>query len=91
MTYFVTIAFILILLSLGGAMIFMLKGKKDTEQEGTDLNHPDQNSASDNAKRSSKMAWALAARVGLSVLLFICILISWKMGWIEPTGIKPGQ
>jgi hypothetical protein len=85
MTYFVTIAFVLILLSLGGAMIFMLKGKKD-------IDHDSENTSNnDNATRSSKMAWALAARVGLSVLLFICILISWKMGWIEPTGIKPGQ
>jgi TRAP-type C4-dicarboxylate transport system permease large subunit len=81
MTYFVIIAFALILLSLGGAMLFMLKGKKDNTVEDSE----------DNAKRSSKMAWALAARVGLSVLLFICILISWLMGWIEPTGIKPGQ
>jgi hypothetical protein len=63
----------------------MLKGKKDIDHDSEDTsNH-------DNAKRSSNMAWALAARVGLSVLLFICILISWKMGWIEPTGIKPGQ
>jgi hypothetical protein len=22
------------------------------------------------------------------VVLFLCILISWKMGWIRPTGIQ---
>jgi hypothetical protein len=25
--------------------------------------------------------------VGISVVLFLCILLSWKMGWIKPTGI----
>lgn len=39
----------------------------------------------------NKMARALAFRIGFSVLLFICILLSWKMGWIEPTGIQVGQ
>jgi hypothetical protein len=39
----------------------------------------------------NKMARALALRIGFSVLLFLCILISWKMGWIEPTGIQSGQ
>jgi len=87
MTYFVSIAFALIFLSLAGAMLFMLKGKRGKDQSPDTPEGLDQ----DNAKRSSNMAWALAARVGLSVLLFVCILISWKMGWIEPTGIKPGQ
>jgi hypothetical protein len=36
------------------------------------------------------MATALALRVGLSIVLFICVLISWKMGWIQPTGIPAG-
>jgi Protein of unknown function (DUF2909) len=31
---------------------------------------------------------ALAVRVGLSITLFVCILIAWKLGWIEPTGIR---
>ena len=41
--------------------------------------------------RGGHMARALAVRVGLSVLLFVCILIAWKLGWIQPTGIRPGQ
>jgi hypothetical protein len=41
--------------------------------------------------KSKRMARALALRVGLSVLLFLCILFSWKMGWIHPTGINAGQ
>lgn len=33
------------------------------------------------------MMRALAWRVGLSVALFLCILLSYKLGWIHPTGI----
>ena len=44
--------------------------------------------APDKAKR---MARALAMRVGFSVLLFVCMLLSWKMGWVHPTGITAGQ
>ena len=42
-------------------------------------------------EKSKRMARALALRVAFSVLLFICILLSWKMGWIHPTGIAAGQ
>ena len=44
----------------------------------------------DNA-RSKKMAWALALRVALSILLFICVLLAWKLGFIQPTGIPAGR
>jgi hypothetical protein len=40
---------------------------------------------------STKMARALAARVGLSIVLFACILIAWRLGYIHPTGIPQGQ
>jgi hypothetical protein len=33
------------------------------------------------------MAKALAFRIGISVVLFISILVSWKMGWIQHSGI----
>jgi hypothetical protein len=36
------------------------------------------------------MARALAVRVGLSVALFLFILLSWWMGWIQPNGIPAG-
>jgi len=45
----------------------------------------------DGKPKSSNMARALAFRVGFSILLFICILVAWKLGWIQPTGIAPGQ
>jgi len=37
--------------------------------------------------RDKKMARALAVRVGLSVALFLFILLSWHFGWIEPKGV----
>jgi hypothetical protein len=39
------------------------------------------------APKTKRMMRALAFRVGMSVVLFICILLSWKMGWLQPTGI----
>jgi len=38
--------------------------------------------------KSNRMLNALALRVALSVLLFLFILFSYKMGWIQPTGIR---
>ncbi len=41
--------------------------------------------------KTSNMARALAFRIGFSVLLFVCILIAWKLGYIQPTGIPVGK
>ncbi len=41
--------------------------------------------------KSGNMMRALALRVGLSVLLFACILFSYWAGWIHPTGIPIGK
>jgi Protein of unknown function (DUF2909) len=45
----------------------------------------------DGKPRSGNMMKALALRVGLSILLFLCILVSYKLGWIQPTGIPVGR
>ncbi len=37
--------------------------------------------------RSNRTVQALALRVGLSILLFVLILVAHKLGWIQPTGI----
>jgi hypothetical protein len=37
--------------------------------------------------RGTRMARALAVRVGLSVALFLLVLFSYWMGWIKPSGI----
>ena len=42
-------------------------------------------------KKTSNMAKALAFRVGFSVLLFTCILVAWKLGYVQPTGIAVGR
>ena len=38
-----------------------------------------------------KMATALAMRVGVSIVLFLGILLAWSLGYIHPTGIAAGQ
>ncbi len=40
------------------------------------------------APKTNRMASALAWRVGLSIALFLFVLLSYKMGWIQPTGIQ---
>ena len=45
----------------------------------------------DGKPKSGSMMRALAVRVGLSVLLFACVLFSWWAGWIQPTGIPIGK
>jgi hypothetical protein len=75
MKYLVILAFVAILGSLGSALFFMMRG-------GT---------AQDDKRRGRNMARALAFRIGFSILLFLCILLGWKLGYIHPTGIAPGQ
>jgi cytochrome bd-type quinol oxidase subunit 2 len=41
--------------------------------------------------RAQKMVFALAMRVGVSILLFLSVLLAWKLGYISPTGIASGQ
>jgi Protein of unknown function (DUF2909) len=77
MTYIAIFGFIAILGSLATALFFMLKGGGKNKQDGK--------------SKANSMARALAFRVGFSILLFICVLIAWKLGYIHPTGIKAGQ
>ncbi len=37
--------------------------------------------------KSNRAVNALSFRIGFSILLFLFILFSYKMGWIHPTGI----
>ena len=39
------------------------------------------------ASKGKRMARALAVRVGLSIVLFVCILVAWQLGYIQPTGL----
>ena len=45
----------------------------------------------DGKAKTSNMARALAFRVGFSILVFLCILIAWHLGYIQPTGIPSGK
>ena len=39
------------------------------------------------ALKGNRMARALAVRVGLSILLLLCLLAAWQLGYIQPTGL----
>lgn len=67
----IVVVLVLILGALGGAGVFMLK----------------RSSGSSRAGRQRDMARALALRVGLSVALFLFVLLAWWMGWIQPSGL----
>jgi len=45
----------------------------------------------DGQPKTNRMMRALALRVGLSIALFLFILLSHQMGWIQPTGIAVGH
>ncbi len=66
MRYFVVVAFVLIIASLGSALFFLMKDKG----------------------QSDRTVYALALRVGFSITLFIFILVAYRLGWIQPTGIR---
>ena len=77
MKIFVALAFVGILGSLAAALVYMMRGPGGRQA----------NDASEPVARKGGMAKALAFRLGFSIILFLCILLSWSMGWIEPTGI----
>jgi hypothetical protein len=41
--------------------------------------------------KSGGMVRALTVRIGLSVLLFLCLLLAWKLGYIQPGGLPLGK
>ncbi|MES1264853.1 MAG: twin transmembrane helix small protein [Variovorax sp.] len=45
----------------------------------------------DGRAKSGGMARALTFRIGLSVLLFLCLLLAWKLGYIQPGGLPVGK
>jgi putative copper export protein len=80
MSLLVALAFLVILAALAAAGFFMLRSSGS--QEGT----PEEAAA-----RNSRMAKALAVRIGVSVVLFICVLLAWKLGYIKPSGLPLGK
>ena len=76
MGYFIALFLLLIIASLASAGFFMLR-------------RPPEHSSGDEQKSAKQrgMVRALTVRIALSVTLFLCVLLSWQMGWIQPTGL----
>lgn len=83
MSIIIVLALLVILAALAAAGFFMLRSGGNTGDAAVD----DQEAQA----RNSRMAKALAVRIAVSVVLFICILIAWKMGYIKPAGIPIGK
>lgn len=86
MSWIIALAFIAIIASLIAALIIMMRPSAATppvDEHGNPIEGI--------GKPKGNMAKALTFRIGLSVLLFIFVLISYWMGWIQPTGIASGQ
>lgn len=76
MSWIIVIALLGVLAALASAGVFMLRKRDDTASPG---------------EADRRMARALAVRVGLSVALFLLILVAWKLGWIVPKGLPTGR
>jgi hypothetical protein len=74
----IVVMLVAVLAALAGAGLFMLR-KRPEVKPGDPLPAPNKH-----------MARALAWRVGLSVTLFLFILLSWAMGWVRPGGLPVG-
>lgn len=44
-----------------------------------------------NQGSNNRMVWALTVRIGVSALVFLLILLAWKLGYIQPTGLRSGS
>jgi hypothetical protein len=76
MKWIIVVALVGIVVALGSAGVLMVRKP----------------GASSNTHRAkSAMARALAVRVGISVALFIVLIVAWRMGWITPSGIPMGR
>jgi uncharacterized protein YceK len=76
MSVVIVIALLAILAALGSAGVFMLKRPKP---------------GASNEQADKRMARALAVRVGLSIAIFLLILLAWKLGWIAPKGLPTAR
>ncbi|AYN22423.1 twin transmembrane helix small protein [Alcaligenes aquatilis] len=65
MRVLVLIVFLGIIVSLGSALVYLMRDRGN----------------------SNRMAYALTWRVGLSVALFLFVLLAHYLGWIDSTGV----
>jgi ABC-type uncharacterized transport system YnjBCD permease subunit len=80
MSLLIALAFFIILAALAAAGFFMLKSSGQSDEAGEK-----------STQRNSRMARALTLRIGMSVVLFICVLLAWKLGYIQPSGLPMGR
>jgi putative copper export protein len=80
MSLLVALAFLVILAALAAAGFFMLRSSGSSESTDEDT-----------AARNNRMARALTVRIAVSVVLFICVLLAWKFGYIKPSGLPLGR
>jgi hypothetical protein len=76
MKVLIVLALLAIVIALGSAGLFMLRGGRTDESASTG-----------EASRDKRMARALALRVGISIALFLLILLAYALGWIQPSGL----
>jgi len=74
MKVFIVLALVAIIVALASAGLFMLRPRKPAPGDTE-------------PGRDKRMARALALRVGLSVALFLLILLAYSLGWIQPSGL----
>jgi len=80
MKWIIVLALVGIVAALASAGAFMLRHGRAREDS----------SEGQPAEPDRQMARALAIRVGISVALFLFVLLSWFMGWVRPTGLPAG-
>jgi Protein of unknown function (DUF2909) len=80
MGYFIALFLLLIIASLASAGFFMLRRKEATTDDG-------QKKSALEPPHNQGMVRALTIRIGLSVVLFISVLVAWQLGLIQPTGL----
>ena len=69
MKWIIPVVLLMIVVSLGSALYFMMKDRGN----------------------SSRMVHSLMLRIGLSIILFLGILLAHYFGFIQATGIKVGS
>ncbi len=67
----IVIALLLVVGALAGAGVVMLR--------------PRRGAAATSDAQDTRMARALALRVGLSIAVFLLVMLGWWLGWIRPT------
>ena len=76
MKVLIVLALLAIVVALGSAGLFMLRGGRANDTVGKE-----------ETGRDKRMARALALRVGISIALFLLILLAYALGWIQPSGV----